>query len=219
MIIAFLGPPGSGKGTQAKQLKERFGFYHFDTGSMLRREVASGSELGQRIAGFINKGDLVTLDIIKELVMKFLHETEAERIMFDGFPRDLEQARVFDEGLAEVGHQLDCALYLEMDGQTLESRIVNRRTCEICGTIYNMKTNPPKQDRICDRDGGRLLQREDDTPETFRRRLDNYMNKTVPVLEHYRQQGKLCMVNADQPISEVTERIVEALGLHGHGAA
>src|SRR5215210_9289948 len=106
MIIVFLGPPGSGKGTQAEQLRESYGFVHFDTGSQLRKEADSGSDLGERIGGFINNGNFVTIDIIQELVLKFLRETKAERNMFDGFPRDLDQARVLDEGLAEIGRPL-----------------------------------------------------------------------------------------------------------------
>lgn len=213
MIIAFLGSPGSGKGTQAKQLAERFGFHHFDTGSMLRVEAASGSALGERIAHYINAGNLVPLEVIKELVLKFLTATRAERIMFDGFPRNLDQARVFDEGLIEAGRTLTCAVYLQLDPETIEDRILNRRTCEVCGRIYNMKSNPPRQDEVCDRDGGKLTLRADDNPEKLKRRIEVYMSETVPVLEHYRGQDKLCLIDADQPIDEVTSSIVGLLGV------
>jgi adenylate kinase len=213
MIIVFLGPPGSGKGTQAEQLRDSYGFVHFDTGSQLRKEADSGSELGERIGSFINVGNFVTIDIIEELVLKFLRETAAERIMFDGFPRDLEQAGVLEKGLAEIGRPVDCALYLEIDQDTLLDRIMNRRMCPKCGTIYNIKTHAPKFDLECDRDGEKLTQRADDTPETFKTRLANYMSKTVPVLEFYRDREKLCVIDADQAIDQVTEAIVAALGL------
>jgi adenylate kinase len=213
MIIVFLGPPGSGKGTQAEQLRESFGFVHFDTGSQLRKEADSGSELGERIGSFINVGNFVTIDIIEELVLKFLRETAAERIMFDGFPRDLEQAGVLERGLAEIGRPVDCALYLEIDQNTLLERIMNRRMCPQCGTIYNVKTHAPKHDLVCDKDGEKLTQRADDNPETFKTRLANYMEKTVPVLEFYRERSKLCVINADQSIEDVTEDIVAALGV------
>jgi adenylate kinase len=219
MIIVFLGPPGSGKGTQAEQLREQYGFEHFDTGSQLRKEADSGSDLGRRIGEFINNGNFVTIDIIQELVLKFLRETNSGQIMFDGFPRDLEQARVLDEGLAEIGRPLDCALYLEIPQDTLLERIMNRRMCPKCGTIYNIKTHAPKHDLTCDKDGEKLTQRADDTPETFKTRLANYMNKTVPVLEFYRDRETLCVVNADQPIEDVTAAIVATLGLDQHGAA
>src|SRR5690242_673690 len=134
MIIVFLGPPGSGKGTQAEQLREQYGFEHFDTGSQLRAEADSGSDLGQRIASFINVGNFVTIDIIEELVLKFLRETKSERIMFDGFPRDMEQANVLRKGLEAIDRPVDCALYLEIDQATLLERIMNRRMCPKCGT-------------------------------------------------------------------------------------
>jgi adenylate kinase len=211
VIIVFLGPPGSGKGTQASQLREQ-GFYHFDTGSMLRSEAASGSELGQRIASFIEYGKLVPLEVIKELVQKFLTGTPGERIMFDGFPRNLDQARVLDEGLAELGRKLDHALYLQMEPQTLLSRIVNRRTCPTCGAIYNMKSHAPRDDEQCDLDGTQLVQRKDDTREVFEDRLKVYLSQTVPVLDHYRDLGLLREVNADQSIEAVTEGILAQLG-------
>jgi len=213
MIIVFLGPPGSGKGTQAEQLREQYGFEHFDTGSQLRKEADSGSELGQRIGSFINVGNFVTIDIIEELVFKFLRETTAERIMFDGFPRDMEQAGVLEKGLAEIGRPLDCALYLEIDTDQLLERIVNRRMCPKCGEIYNLKSHIPQHDLTCDKDGTPLVQREDDNPETFKTRLANYMSKTVPVLDFYRQRSKLCVIHADQSIERVTHDIVAALGL------
>ena len=213
MIIVFLGPPGSGKGTQAEQLRESYGFVHFDTGSQLRAEADSGSELGERIGSFINVGNFVTIDIIEELVLKFLRETTAERIMFDGFPRDLEQAGVLEKGLAGIGRPVDCALYLEIDQDTLLERIMNRRMCPECGTIYNVKTHAPKHDLTCDKDGTKLTQRADDTPETFKTRLANYMSKTVPVLEFYRERGTLCKIDANQSIEKVTAAIVAALSL------
>jgi adenylate kinase len=218
MIIVFLGPPGSGKGTQAEQLRELYGFEHFDTGSKLREEADSGSELGQRIASFINVGNFVTIDIIQELVFKFLRETRAERIMFDGFPRDLDQARVLDEGLAGIDRPIDCVLYLQIDSDTLLERIVNRRMCPRCGTIYNVKTHAPRQDLTCDKDGEKLVTRADDNPETFKTRLDNYMKKTVPVLDFYRERGNLCVIHADKPIDTVTREIASTLGLNNASA-
>ncbi|MDQ3023105.1 MAG: nucleoside monophosphate kinase [bacterium] len=219
MIIVFLGPPGSGKGTQAEQLREKYGFEHFDTGSQLRKEADSGSDLGARIGGFINDGNFVTIEIIQELVLKFLRETSSERIMFDGFPRDLDQARVLDEGLAEIGRPLYCALYLEIAPDTLLERIMHRRMCPKCGTIYNLKTHAPRLDEVCDRDGEKLTQRADDTPETFKTRLSNYMSKTVPVLEFYRGRESLCVIDADRSIEDVAASIVDELGLDKHGEA
>ncbi|MBN2083031.1 adenylate kinase [bacterium] len=213
MIIVFLGPPGSGKGTQADILHDNHGFFHFDTGSRLRAEIASGSELGQRIASFTNAGKLVPIEIIKEMILKFLREADAERIMFDGFPRNLAQAEVLDEGLKEYGDDLDYAVYLEIDEDNLLARIVNRRFCSKCGEIYNLISKPPKQAGICDNDGAELTQRKDDTEEVFGTRLKVYLEETKPVLDYYRQAGKLHTIDGDYDIEDVSRAVAELLGV------
>lgn len=212
MIIVFMGPPGSGKGTQADILHDEHGFYHFDTGSRLRAEIASGSELGQRIASFTDAGRLVPIDVIKEMILKFMRETDAERIMFDGFPRNTEQAQVLDEGLTELGADLDCAIYLQIDEDSLLERIVNRRFDKDTGAIYNLLTSPPEL--IKELEGaGRLIQRSDDTAEVFGTRLKVYAEQTVPVLDYYRKKGVLQSIDGDRDIAEVSARIKELLGL------
>jgi adenylate kinase len=213
VIVVFLGPPGSGKGTQADILHEQHGFFHFDTGSRLRAEIASGSELGARIAQYTNAGRLVPIDIIREMIQSFFSTTEAERIMFDGFPRNLEQARVLDECLAEHEAGLDYAVYLEIDEDSLLNRIVNRRFCPQCGDIYNVQSNPPRQPGVCDKDGADLIQREDDTAEVFGTRLKVYMQETMPVLDYYRQQGSLFTIDGDYDIADVSKAIAELLGV------
>lgn len=219
MIVVFLGPPGSGKGTQAEILKERFGFLHFDTGAQLRAEVATGSELGQRIAGLINSGKLVALPMIKELILKFLRATTAPRILFDGFPRNLEQAAVLDEGLKELGDDLDYVVYMDIDSDRLLERIVNRRFCAACGAIFNLKTEPPKVEGACDQCGGALTQRKDDTAEVFGTRLEVYLKETVPLLDFYRERGLLSTVDAELGIDEITLRIAQLLGVEALGQA
>lgn len=213
MIVVFLGPPGSGKGTQADILHEQYGFYHFDTGSRLRAEIASGSELGERISQYTNAGKLVPIDIIREMIKSFFSSTNAERIMFDGYPRNLEQAQVLDESLEEHGLKLDYAIYLEIDEDSLLDRIVNRRFCPLCGDIYNLTSNPPQQEGVCDKDGTKLIQRQDDTAEVFGTRVKVYLQETMPVLDHYRQQGLLYTVDGDFDIAEVSQAIAELLGV------
>lgn len=213
MIVVFLGPPGSGKGTQADILHEQHGFFHFDTGSRLRAEIASGSELGARIEQYTNAGKLVPIDIIREMIKRFFSASDAGRIMFDGFPRNLEQARVLDESLLEHNVKLDCAIYLEIDEDSLLNRIVNRRFCPQCGDIYNLQSNPPRQAGVCDKDGAALIQRQDDTAEVFGTRLTVYLHETMPVLEHYRKQGLLNTIDGDFDIGEVSKAIVELLGV------
>lgn len=219
MIVVFLGAPGSGKGTQADMLKDECGFYHFDTGSVLRGEVASGSDLGARIGGYINQGLLVPLAVIRELLLKFFRETTAERIMLDGFPRNLEQAGVLDEGLAELGDDLDYVIYLEVPRQALLDRILNRRFCSVCGEIYNLLTEPPRTPGVCDKDGGALVQRKDDTQEVFRERLDVYLEQTVPLLDYYASRGVLHAVDGTSSPEEVAQAILGVLGVEGRGTA
>lgn len=211
VIVVFLGPPGSGKGTQADILHEHHGFFHFDTGSRLRAEIASGSELGARIAQYTNAGKLVPIEIIREMIRTFFSTTDAKRIMFDGFPRNLEQARVLDECLAEHEAKLDFAIYLEIDEDSLLNRIVNRRFCPQCGDIYNLQSNPPRQPGVCDKDGAELIQRADDTAEVFGTRLKVYLQETMPVLDYYRQQGALFTIDGDYDIADVSKAIAELL--------
>lgn len=213
MIIVFLGPPGAGKGTQADILSERHGFIHFDTGSRLRAEIATGSELGKRIASFTNEGKLVPIEIIRDLILKFLGDNVGARIMFDGFPRNLEQAEVLTGALEESKQALSCAVYLEIDEDSLIERIVNRRFCSKCGEIYNMITKPPKTEGKCDIDGEDLFQRKDDTEEVFGTRLKVYLTETVPVLDYYKQQGLLRSVDGDYDIGEVTAAVEKVLGV------
>ena len=194
-------------------------FLHFDTGSLLRAEVKPGSELGDEIASYINKGELVPLRIIKLLVRKFLSESAAPSILFDGFPRSLEQARVLADALGENGDRLDCAVYLTIDKGGLIERIVNRRFCSNCGAIYNLKTDPPAKPGVCDRDGGDLIQREDDTEEVLSRRLEVYLQETEPVLEYYEREGVLEKIDAEGQVKAVNAKILELLGLGGGGAA
>lgn len=218
MIIVFLGPPGSGKGTQAKKLQTEQRFFHFDTGSHLRSEACSGSELGERIASFINAGNLVPLDVIKDLIGKFLSETSEERIMFDGFPRNLDQAKVLSTGLEERGYSLTHVVYIELEQSALLERITNRRYCENCGAIYNISTNPPHGPCPAGPPACSLTQRKDDTPEVFKQRLKVYMSETLPVLDYFLERGVLRRVNGDQPIEQVYHDVEQLLGL-GHAEA
>jgi adenylate kinase len=208
-----LGPPASGKGTQADMLHDDHGFFHFDTGSRLRAEAATGSELGARIAQFTDAGRLVPLEIIKDLIFKFVRKAAAERIMFDGFPRNREQAQVLDEALKECGDDLDFAIYLEINEDNLVERIVNWRFCPECGELYNMISRPPLKPGLCDNDGAKLIQRKDDTEEVFSTRLKVYTEETIPVLDYYRGRGLLHTIDADRDIDDVSRAILEDLGV------
>lgn len=219
MIIVFLGPPGSGKGTQAQMLDDEYGFYHFDTGSLLREEIKSGSDLGVRIGQFVNQGQLAPIEIIRELLLKFFRTTTAKRIMLDGFPRNLEQAQVLDEGLKELGDDLDFAFYLHVEETALLDRIVNRRSCPKCGAIYNVKTEPPVSPGLCDHDGALLIQRKDDTEEVFANRLYVYLEQTMPLLDYYRERGLLREIDGSQAVEAISAEIVAILGVGTGGEA
>jgi adenylate kinase len=215
MIVVFLGPPGSGKGTQADFLNENYGFTHFDTGSRLRAEIASGSELGKRIASYTDQGNLVPIEIIRDLVTTFFASDNGQRVLFDGFPRSLEQAEVLSSSLRDSSRSLDYAIYLEIDSDSLVQRIVNRRFCPECGDIYNMISRPQASDEVCDKDGAQLIQRRDDTEEVFRHRLAVYNEQTKPVLDYYCDRGLLRTIDGDADISEVSASIVQLLELDG----
>ena len=213
MIVVFLGPPGSGKGTQAALLEDRHSFFHFDTGARLREEAASGSELGERIASFINDGQLVPLDVIDELLRHFFETSSHQNILFDGFPRNLEQAAVLERGLKFAGRSLDHVIFFDIDLDMLLERIVNRRVCTTCGAIYNLQTESPRQTGICDLDGGTLTQRPDDTEEVFGKRLRVYNENTHPLLDYYGQLGLLRSVDADQDVDSVLQNIETLVGM------
>ena len=212
-MVVFLGPPGSGKGTQAQRLETERGFYHFDTGSRLRSEAASGSELGQRIAACIHAGNLVPLDVIRELIVQFFEGAIPERVMFDGFPRNLDQAKVLTEVLEAKGLQLSSVVYIELEQATLLARIANRRVCEYCGTIYNIATNPPSGPCSAGYAECSLTQRRDDTPEVFKQRLKVYMSETLPVLDYYLESDLLRRVDGGQSIETVYSSILDILDL------
>lgn len=219
MIIVFLGPPGSGKGTQAGILSRDHDFRHFDAGSLLRAEVDTGTELGQEIAGYINQGQLVPIRIIGRITHKFLKERQAARTMFDGFPRNLEQANLLACSLEELNQELNHVIYLHIDEDDLLQRIVNRRVCRACGRIYNIITNPATE--LCSETGQNceLYQRKDDSEEVFGRRLRIYLQETVPILNYYREVGILRTIDADADIDDVSARIRSVLGMTRNGKA
>jgi adenylate kinase len=218
VIVVFLGPPGSGKGTQAALLEDRLGFYHFDTGARLRQETTSGSDLGKRIATFINHGQLVPLDVIDELLRQFFSTSDAQNVLFDGFPRNMEQAAVLERGLKFAGRSLDHVIFFDIDMDLLLARIVNRRVCAKCGAIYNMQSEPPRITGVCDVCGAELSQRQDDTEEVFGTRLRVYTNNTTPLLDYYGQLGLLRTVDADQGVDTVFSNIESLIGGAGSSA-
>jgi adenylate kinase len=211
MRLVFLGPPGAGKGTQARLLQEHFGLKQISTGDILRADQARHTELGQQAEKYMQRGDLVP----DALVIKMI-EGELEWIgsgfVMDGFPRTVAQAQALDEMLTRRGMPLDAVVLFEGDRAALIARLASRWTNPRNGRTYNALTNPPKVAGIDDEDGAALIQREDDRPETVAKRLDVYDEQTRPLIDYYRKTGKLVKVDAFDSMESVADRIAAAIG-------
>lgn len=208
--VIFLGAPGSGKGTQAKLLVADCGFNHLSTGDLLRDEVAKESELGLKVKNIMENGELVGDDIVLEL-LKINCDLTGSQYLFDGFPRNLAQAKALDELV--LGGTESVAVYLDLDLDVLLERLVNRRTCGDCGAIYNLVHSAPKVAGTCDKCGGsNLLHRDDDKALAVSKRLEVFKNTITPVLEYYEQKGNLRRIDASQNKDQVLVQMKETLG-------
>jgi adenylate kinase len=208
MRIVLLGPQGAGKGTQAQRISEKTGAKHISTGDLVRAEIRSGSELGQTIKDYNDRGELVPDGIIIEMMRPYLDE--AGSWILDGFPRNEPQAEALDEMLTEIDAELDAAVALEAPDEDLVKRLSGRRTSEATGRIYHVEHDPPPENS--EKDPGPFVQRKDDTEEAIRRRLEVYHEHTEPLKHYYAERGILETVDATQGIPEVTEDILEAVG-------
>ncbi|MCA1687327.1 MAG: adenylate kinase [Actinobacteria bacterium] len=208
MRIVLLGPQGAGKGTQAQRISEKTGAKHISTGDLVRAEIKSGSELGQKIKDYNDRGELVPDEIIIQMMKPYLDE--ADSWILDGFPRNESQAEALDEMLREISADLDAAVALEAPDEDLIKRLSGRRTSEATGRIYHVEHDPPPEDS--EEDPGPFIQRKDDTEEALRRRLEVYHEHTEPLKGYYAQRGILATVDATQGIPEVTEDILETVG-------
>ncbi|MFL5991950.1 MAG: adenylate kinase [Rubrobacteraceae bacterium] len=207
MRIVLLGPQGAGKGTQAQRISRETGAKHISTGDLVRAEIKSGSELGQTIKDYNDRGDLVPDEIIVEMMKPYLDE--ADSWILDGFPRNESQAEALDRMLADIDAELDAAAALEAPDDLLVERLSGRRTSETTGNIYHAEYDPPPDDP--DEDPGPFVQREDDREEAIRHRLKVYHDQTEPLKDYYADRGILVRVNATQDIPEVTQDILEAV--------
>jgi adenylate kinase len=207
MRIVLLGPQGAGKGTQAQRISRETGAKHISTGDLVRAEIKSGSELGQTIKDYNDRGDLVPDEIIVEMMKPYLDE--ADSWILDGFPRNESQAEALDRMLADIDAELDAAAALEAPDDLLVERLSGRRTSEATGNIYHAEYDPPPDDP--DEDPGPFLQREDDSEEAIRHRLKVYHDQTEPLKDYYADRGILVTVDATQDILEVTQDILEAV--------
>jgi adenylate kinase len=211
MRLIFLGPPGAGKGTQAQILEQRFGAKQISTGDILRENRKQGTELGKLAESYMQSGALVPDEVIIKMIEAELDRLSGGFIM-DGFPRTVAQAEAFDALLQEKNLALDGVVLFNCDRPTLVTRLTARWTNPRTGRTYNSITNPPRVPGICDEDGGPLVQRDDDKPETVAKRLDVYESQTAPLIDYYRRTGKLIEVNALASVDDVTNQIVSKLG-------
>jgi len=217
--MTLFGPPGSGKGTQATFLTQYFGIPQVSTGDLFRAAGSRGSPLGEKVKDYLDRGDLVPDDITLKVVKRRLEEPDTARgVLFDGFPRTVPQAAELDKMLASLGRQMDRVIFVQVPTEMLVSRMAGRLTCPRCGRTYHPDLAPPKNDEACDLDGTELVMREDDRPETARRRIGVYLEQTLPVLAHYRQQHVVSDVDGTGNIDEVRTRILRAIDGQRGGA-
>lgn len=212
MRIVFLGPPGAGKGTQAATLCEEEGIAHVATGDMFRLAVREGTPLGREVARYMEAGQLVPDQVTVAVVRDRLSRDDCRPgFLLDGFPRTVPQAQALDGMLAELGISLDCVVNIQVRDDELVRRLSGRRVCRGCGKIYNVYLHPPQQAGQCDSCGGDLDQRSDDREETVRERLRVYHAQTAPLVEYFRQEGKLLDVDGERPLSAVAAEIRAAV--------
>jgi adenylate kinase len=210
--LVLFGAPGSGKGTQGPFLAERFGIPQVSTGEILRENVRQGTELGQAAERFMSAGELVPDEVIIGLIRERIARPDAAAgFVLDGFPRTLPQAEALDRTLADVGAPVDRVIYLRVPQSTLEKRLGGRWTCPACGTVYSDAV-PPTVEGVCDVEGETLVQREDDRPEAVHRRIQVYLDQTMPVLDHYHGQGKVLEVDGERSVDEIRSDLGQQLG-------
>lgn len=213
--LIFLGPPACGKGTQTEKLAKYLNFPHVDTGSLLRAEIKNETPDGKIAKSYIDKGNLVPVDLVAKIIKNRLAQDDCKNgYILDGYPRSVEQADKLELINNEInnGEKVDFrAIYFDIDTNILVERIVNRRSCPVCGEIYNLEFKPPKVAGHCDNDGAELTQRKDDTKEVAQARFDTYFHETAPLIEYYKNKGNLKTIDANGTIDEVWERLLKVV--------
>lgn len=205
MILVFLGPPGAGKGTQAKLLSQRMGFLHLSTGDLLREAVKNQTPLGKKAKEYMDRGELVP----DELIVQLIEETMPKdgNVILDGFPRTVNQALALEEMLRVKGEKISKVLFFDVSDEVIIDRLSGRRVCSKCGAVYHVKYNPPKVEGVCDLCGGTLVQRDDDKEEVVRKRLEVYRKQTHPLIEFYQERGIIYKLDAGKGVEELFEEV------------
>jgi len=211
MRIVLLGAPGSGKGTQCKNIVEQYGLLHLSSGDILRKERAAKSDLGKKAQSYMDSGALVPDDLIIKMMAKAIKNAPEEGFILDGFPRTVNQAKELDKTMADAGQEIDFVLNLEVDDRIIENRITGRRSCPKCGAVYHIENMKPKKDGICDNDGTSLVQRPDDTSAVVANRLKTYHQQTEPLVDYYKSNGTVYDVRSDRDPDDVKADIFDLL--------
>ncbi len=212
LYIVFLGAPGAGKGTQAATVAEELNLAHIATGDMFREAQKQETELAKQARFYMEKGELVPDEVTIQMVLERISAPDCENgVIFDGFPRTLKQAEALDEALGKQGRMIDSVVYIKVSESELMERLSGRWICRQCQAPYHMVNSPPRVPGKCDRCGGELYQRPDDTPETVKERLRVYFAETAPLIDYYSRAGKLLEVGGEGSVEDVRERILKSL--------
>ncbi len=211
MIAVLLGSPGAGKGTQAIRLAQKMCALHLSSGDILRAEKAAGTELGKKATGYMDRGELVPDSLIIEMMLGKMIQERGKSILLDGFPRTLAQAEALDAGLARRGLKIHRVVNIDVPDAEIERRMIGRRSCPVCGTVYHVDFAPPKAAGKCDKDAAALVQRNDDKPEVVRKRLATYHHQTQRLVDYYGKHGLLKDVDGTQSPPEVEAKVEAAL--------
>jgi adenylate kinase len=205
VILVFLGPPGAGKGTQAKLLSQRMGFLHLSTGDLLREAVKNQTPLGKKAKEYMDRGELVP----DELIVQLIEETMPKdgNVILDGFPRTVNQALALEEMLKGKGKKISKVLFFDVPDEVIIDRLSGRRVCSKCGAVYHAKYNPPKVEGVCDQCGGSLVQRDDDKEEVVKKRLEVYRKQTQPLIEFYQDKNIIYRLDAGKAVEELFEEV------------
>ncbi|MGD6770335.1 adenylate kinase [Staphylococcus arlettae] len=212
MNIILMGLPGAGKGTQASEIVKKFPIPHISTGDMFRKAIKDETDLGKEAKSYMDRGELVPDEVTVGIVKERISEDDAKKgFLLDGFPRTIEQAEALNDIMQELGRSIDAVINIEVPEEELMNRLTGRRICETCGTTYHLVFNPPKVDGVCDLDGGKLYQREDDSPETVANRLSVNVKQSKPILSYYQDKGVLENIDGSKDIKEVTSDVINIL--------